>query len=141
MDNLVVLNDGQEPAGQSDTAGWKTLMDRLRKAILKLKADYITEEGVDYKAMGASEAFSQYKALAATLRRLDLKPLIEDEMERKAFFINLYNVQMIHGLVVQEDLPASPIKVQVGQNFKVKHCPYLSCLELALNRLELVSNF
>merc|ERR1712223_1858451 len=51
--------------------------------------------------MGASEAFSQYKALAATLRRLDLKPLIEDEMERKAFFINLYNVQMIHGLVVQ----------------------------------------
>ena len=46
-------------------------------------------------------------------RHLDFEPLITNEEERKAFFINLYNIQMIHGLVAQENLPETPTKVQV----------------------------
>ena len=83
--------------------------------------------------MGKSEAFADYKLLAANLRQSlkkclnfaqlgatlyfcsqeDLKPLVDDEQGRKAFFINLYNVLMIHALVAQEVLPEAPTKVQV----------------------------
>ena len=48
-------------------------------------------------------------------RHLDFEPLITNEEERKAFFINLYNIQMIHGLVAQENLPETPTKVQVRE--------------------------
>ena len=44
---------------------------------------------------------------------LNFEPLITNEEERKAFFINLYNIQMIHGLVAQKNLPETPTKVQV----------------------------
>ena len=36
-----------------------------------------------------------------------------NEIERKTFFINLYNIQMIHALVAQENLPQKPTEVQV----------------------------
>lgn len=63
--------------------------------------------------MGNSEAFEEYKKLAGNLRFLDLEALKSQEQERKAFFINLYNVQMIHALVAQENLPDKPLSVQV----------------------------
>ena len=63
--------------------------------------------------MGNSEAFEEYKKLAGNLKFLDLEALKNQEQERKAFFINLYNVQMIHALVAQENLPDKPLSVQV----------------------------
>ena len=44
---------------------------------------------------------------------MDLEPLRVNEIERKTFFINLYNIQMIHALVAQENLPQKPTEVQV----------------------------
>jgi hypothetical protein len=90
-------------------------MSSLRKVILQLKADFISEDGsgVNYKGMGQSKIFTQYKKLAGNLRTIELEYLKANEQERKAFFINLYNVQMIHGLIAQEDLPEAPTKVQV----------------------------
>lgn len=52
------------------------------------------------------------KNLAAELKTLDLSYLKAHESERKAFFINLYNVQMIHALAIQETLPEKPLSVQ-----------------------------
>ena len=40
-----------------------------------------------------------------------------NEIERKTFFINLYNIQMIHALVAQENLPQKPTEVQVRIHF------------------------
>ena len=51
--------------------------------------------------------------LAGKLKFLDLEALRNLEQERKAFFINLYNVQMIHALVAQGTLPDAPTHVQV----------------------------
>ena len=83
--------------------------------MLRLKADFISEDGstVNYQAMGESQAFEEYKKLAGKLEFLDLEALRDQEQERKAFFINLYNVQMIHALVAQGTLPDAPTKVQV----------------------------
>ena len=91
------------------------LIGQLRKSVLRLKADFISEDGstVNYQAMGNSEAFEEYKKLAGNLKFLDLEALKSQEQERKAFFINLYNVQMIHALVAQENLPDKPLSVQV----------------------------
>ena len=91
------------------------LIGQLRKSVLRLKADFISEDGstVNYQAMGNSEAFEEYKKLAGNLKFLDLEALKNQEQERKAFFINLYNVQMIHALVAQENLPDKPLSVQV----------------------------
>ncbi len=49
---------------------------------------------------------------------MDLNPLLENELERKAFFINLYNVQMMDALVTQTNLPEAPTKVKVNQERK-----------------------
>ena len=69
------------------------LIGQLRKSVLRLKADFISEDGstVNYQAMGNSEAFEEYKKLAGNLKFLDLEALKSQEQERKAFFINLYN--------------------------------------------------
>ena len=92
-----------------------SLISHLRTSILRLKAEFISEDGssVDYHGMSQSETFKSYKELTVRLQKVDLDELQKDEQERKAFFINLYNVQMIHALVAQEDLPENPIKVQV----------------------------
>ena len=91
------------------------LIGQLRKSVLRLKADFISEDGstVNYQAMGESQAFEEYKKLAGKLEFLDLEALTNQEQERKAFFINLYNVQMIHALVAQGKLPDAPTHVQV----------------------------
>ena len=62
--------------------------------------------------MIVSQDFANYKDLAAELKSLDFTFLKDHENERKAFFINLYNVQMIHALAAQETLPEKPLGVQ-----------------------------
>ena len=93
---------------------WSELIGNLRKSILKLKGNFISDDGsfVNYKDMVVSPDFAEYKKLAAELKTLDWSHLKDHEDERKAFFINLYNVQMIHALAAQETLPAAPLKVQ-----------------------------
>ena len=93
---------------------WSELIGDLRKSILKLKGNFISDDGsfVNYKDMVVSQDFAEYKKLAAELKALDWSYLKDHEDERKAFFINLYNVQMIHALAAQETLPAVPLKVQ-----------------------------
>eukprot|EP00093_Oithona_nana_P006147 06147.XXX_93148_91940_1 [CDS] Oithona nana genome sequencing. len=110
-EELVVLNS--DDSVQS-SRNWSELIGDLRKSILKLKGNFISDDGsfVNYKDMVVSQDFAEYKKLAAELKALDWSYLKDHEDERKAFFINLYNVQMIHALAAQETLPAAPLKVQ-----------------------------
>ena len=112
MSEEIVILNGDSDVQSSQT--WSQLIGNLRKSILKLKGNFISDDGsfVNYKDMVVSQDFEEYKKLAAELKALDWSYLKDHEDERKAFFINLYNVQMIHALAAQETLPAAPLKVQ-----------------------------
>ncbi len=63
---------------------------------------YITQEArVDYTRLADSETLQRLREAARGLHDVTLESLRED-VERKAFFINLYNVLMIHAVVVLE---------------------------------------
>lgn len=53
---------------------------------------------VDYEAMRNSPDYRHYQELAAGLRRFDLASLTSSN-EKLAFWINLYNAIVIHGIV------------------------------------------
>lgn len=74
---------------------------RIRKLILKLFAQFISEDGkfVDYQGMSLSPLWQHFKVMVADLQEADLKHLTRDQ--RLAFFINIYNVLVIHGTVVR----------------------------------------
>jgi hypothetical protein len=90
-DAIDEVTDGETSAQQ--------LSERLRKAMLRLKAEHMSELGdkVDYDAISASDGFSSYVAVANKLRAVKLTALSEDE--RRAFFINIYNSLIIHAIV------------------------------------------
>lgn len=70
----------------------------LRQAMQQLKGDFFTAAGVDYRAMKASEAYAAYQQLSAQLQQVDLQAL-SDEAHRLAFWINLYNVLVLDGIL------------------------------------------
>jgi len=74
---------------------------RIRKLILKLFAQFISEDGkfVDYQGMSLSPVWQHFKVMVAQLQEADLKNLSREQ--RLAFFINIYNVLVIHGTVVR----------------------------------------
>ncbi|XP_066563635.1 uncharacterized protein LOC136751744 [Amia ocellicauda] len=73
------------------------LSEALRHLILKLYAEHLSPDGksVDYKAMSQSPSFQRYCDLAVQLQRVELHALSREE--KLAFFINIYNVLVIHG--------------------------------------------
>ena len=97
------------------TASNPSLISQLRKMLLRLKGEFMADDGsgVNYALMSKSESFQTYKTLALDLQNINLDELKANEEERKAFFINLYNILMIHGLIAQGSLPEAPTKVEV----------------------------
>lgn len=67
-------------------------------------------KSVDYKVLKQSKEFAEYEQEAAELKSVELENLTE--LQRKVFFINVYNALTIHGLVEQKELPNSVLKVQ-----------------------------
>ncbi|BCR06071.1 DUF547 domain-containing protein [Desulfuromonas versatilis] len=96
MADRTILNSGPVP----DTAPKSDVAAHLRNDINRLKAEfYDLERGkVDYAAMRESEAYRQYVADTALLRDYDLN-LLRNREERLAFWINIYNTLVIHGVV------------------------------------------
>ncbi len=92
----IILNDSpaSEKALELDVAA------HLRSDINRLKGEfYDLDHGkVDYAAMRDSEAYRQYVADAALLDRYDLASL-ESREDRLAFWINIYNTLVIHGVI------------------------------------------
>lgn len=91
LKRVVVLGTGDAPRMDADS-----LIRRLRSARNALKANL--DGRVDYRALRESEAFTALTSLAPALAHLRPTDLPTDA-ERLAFFINLYNVLAIHGVL------------------------------------------
>ena len=72
----------------------------LTLAMADLKAQFIDVESgaVRYKAIRGSEVFERYKDLSGRLRSFDLRSL-ENRNQKLAFWINIYNTAVIHGVI------------------------------------------
>ena len=72
------------------------------------------DEGrVKYLELKGSDPYRQYVEFSSQLKRINLDDM-EEEGQRRAFFINIYNCLTIHALAEMSDesgMPASPIKV------------------------------
>ncbi len=94
--NDVVLNSetgsGKEPSEHIDIA--------LRKAIADLQAGFFDLDTgrISYTAMRGTPQFNNYVRMAGFLKKYDVKSL-RDRGQRLAFWINLYNTMVVHGVV------------------------------------------
>jgi hypothetical protein len=95
-----VLNKGRS---KSPTPGAKPataqLATALNKSILKLYGTHLKEDGraVDYEGLQADPGWKDYVVATEALAAMDLKNFSLDE--KKCFFLNLYNMLMIHGTI------------------------------------------
>lgn len=81
----------------------------LRKSLFKIYGTFLSQDGssVDYEGMRKSNEFvNQYLPLAAELQTVDLKEMLKDTNQYKAFFINIYNALLLHGVVVFGSVPS-----------------------------------
>jgi hypothetical protein len=82
------------------------ISEELRKRLLKLHGEFITEEGlVNYEEMRKSEHFQDYRVSCLQLQVVDLTQLIGTP-EALPFYLNIYNCLIIHSMVVC-DLPSN----------------------------------
>jgi len=88
----IVLNDGEPPELETEA-----LIKSLRSARNELKM-HIDKGKVDYAALRDNAALGELERLAPGLRRVRPEDL-EGDAARTAFFINLYNVLSIHGVI------------------------------------------
>lgn len=115
--NSDVLNSEAHGAGR----GASGLIQDLRSARAELKA-HISEGRVAYDAVRASRAFE--RLVEATLGLPSVSPAdLSKDVEKTAFFVNLYNVLAIHGVIalgLQESVMEVPsffarVSYQVGE--------------------------
>lgn len=99
MGRTIILNSGPIPEMKPGI----DIAAHLRSDINRLKGEfYDLERGrVDYGAMRASEAYRQYAECTRLLREYDLSRLDSRE-EKLAFWVNLYNTLVIHGIIELE---------------------------------------
>ena len=90
------LNCGTVNANPAGT----DIAEALKSAMNRWKADGLNLETgkVDYQQLVQSQAIDEFLPLAAALQNFDPAALTTDD-ERKAFWINVYNVLLIHGVV------------------------------------------
>lgn len=89
-----VLNE--RPAGESGAEASGAVAS-MRQLMQVLKSDAVTTAGVDYTSLKGHSAFAQLQLESSRLQHFD--PLRLSPAEAKAFWINLYNVLCIHGVV------------------------------------------
>ena len=96
LSSVIILNKA-EP---SETVVDQPIDAALTLAMADLKAQFIDVESgaVRYKGIRDSEAFGRYKNLTLRLRSFDLRSL-ESRNQRLAFWINIYNTGVIHGVI------------------------------------------
>ena len=96
LTSRIVLNDGGPP----QDIPTKNIAMRLKDSMNILRGAFFdTKRGrVSYEQMQRSEAYREYVELSYSLKKMELKELKSRE-ERLAFWINLYNVIVIHGVI------------------------------------------
>lgn len=82
----------------------------IQRLMLTLKGEYMNETGVDYVALSKSKEFEEFVQRTASLRSVKLGSL--STVERKAFFINLYNALTVHGLTARGAPPSSVLNIK-----------------------------
>ncbi|XP_032787308.2 uncharacterized protein LOC116924839 [Daphnia magna] len=92
----------------------------LQRTVLKLKGKYLSEDGksVCYAELKKDDLFQEFQSQAEQLVHVSLADL--NPIQRKAFFINVYNTLTIHALSKVEPLPKSLLDIS---NFW-KHSAY-----------------
>lgn len=87
-------------AGGSAAAGDAKLAQHLKRLHNRLKAEALDDQGrVNYAALGASGAYADLQTAARGLA--GVRPADFTNNERLAFWINLYNVLTIHGVIAK----------------------------------------
>ena len=109
--NLIPL---QITLNKSENNPLKTTQDigaELKKTLGLLQGGFFNvEKGtVNYEAMKQSDGFSRYLKLAGSLNNFNPEMLQTDD-EKKAFWINIYNILIIHG-VIEFDIRGSVLDV------------------------------
>lgn len=95
-----LLNDGQ-PNADAPTSGLEVIR-ALKGLRNELKGQaYVDQGAVNYKQLGQSDAYQTLKEVSRALVHIQPSDLSDDD-EKIAFFINLYNVLMIHGVIALE---------------------------------------
>lgn len=110
VDPVKVLNEGMSSSNKPEPA--PDIAAKLQKTMLKLKGKFMESDGkkVNYAALKKSKEFEEYLTQVKDLQNIKLESLTE--VQRKVFFINIYNALTIHGLVQQSTLPDSVLKIQ-----------------------------
>lgn len=91
-----VLNAGQARAAR---AAPSEVAEALRALRNELKVEAVDDAGkVDYPKLRRSETFARMQSTSLLLSAIDLGELGEDD-SRTAFWINIYNVLAIHGVL------------------------------------------
>lgn len=118
----IVLNDG-EPRLNIPV---KEIARRLKDAMNVLRGAFFdtTKGRVSYERMQRSRAYNEYLELSYTLKMMDLDELKTDR-EKMAFWVNLYNVIVIHGVIelgIKDSVKEvrnifRRIKYQIGEMF------------------------
>ncbi len=94
--SAIILNDGNPDKALSSkdiVAKLKNTMNILRGAFFDTKRGRVA-----YEQMHNSQAYSEYVRLSYNLKGMDLSEL-KSRQEQLAFWINLYNVLVIHGVI------------------------------------------
>lgn len=118
----IWLNDG-EPTGEVDS---RETAASLKREMSNLKGSFIDPERgrVAYERMQQSENYQNFLKLSNNLKTLDLGALAGRE-EKIAFWINLYNVIVIHGVIalgVRDSVKEvwnffRRVRYQIGEHF------------------------
>ena len=92
----VVLNKSDLKRTETD----KDIAAQLKRSLNNLQGVFFDVEAgrVNYDAMKKSASYKKYLALAGQLNHFDPFSLKTDD-EKKAFWINIYNILIIHGVV------------------------------------------
>mmetsp|Transcript_26795 Transcript_26795/g.39740 ORF Transcript_26795/g.39740 Transcript_26795/m.39740 type:complete len:303 (-) Transcript_26795:119-1027(-) len=95
--NCEYNEKGEEAPGY--VCDHRDLVTQMRRTILGIKSDHMNELGtsVDYTGIRSSPKFAEYLDIVRQLKTVDERQM--PTLERKAFFINVYNSLVIHALV------------------------------------------
>ncbi|KAJ8772249.1 hypothetical protein K2173_027426 [Erythroxylum novogranatense] len=110
---------------------------RLRFLAYAIFEAYISEDGkhVDYRSIHGSEEFARYLRIIQELQRVEFLDMPREE--KLAFFVNLYNMMAIHGILVQ-GYPAGALerrKLLADFKYVIGGCTYsLSAIQNGILR-------